>query len=813
MTSVSKNNGIVKVASVLAMLLLLAGCGKQDLYAPPGAPVEIVGRLPMPSQSFGVAAFGDYAFVGGGQAGLHTVDISDPTNPVLLATVGTNKTAEYTRCVRTFFNNQLQDFALTMEESEGFLAIEVTDPMNPVNTGFNTQSYWGYRFAVDRSADATEPYRVFVAEGYAGIRVAEVIADNSGGHTQGILSSSLGIAKGLDIVDNWVYVADDEMGLSVMDFSEASYDPSQGYPVVANADSPGWAEDVAIEGDYAFVADGWEGFTVFRIDAGETPVLVTNLDLSGYCQNIEVRDHLVGLASRNGGTHFLDVTDPAAPILLGTIVTSDAADLAFGEDGLVLVIDRDEGLVVLGGRGAFTDHTPPSPIMSLEAEGVNTTAMYLSWYATGDDYMMRPATSIEVRRSATPIEDETAWADATPVDAAIVPEAPGEAMALQVDDLDVGAVYHFAAKVTDDAGNVSALSNSASDTTLSGLVLMNGQVDVQIGTVDDTYTYEVIYLFPEAPAVAKVFIDDDTEGEDMTLDTAYDGFGDRYIHATTLSQGGDHTYYFYFEATGSDPYRLPVDDGTTFEGPGVGAVAFMMGSPDTEVGRDADETLHRVAFAAGLLVSPHEVTQAEWEAQGFTNNSVHVGDDLPVQNVSWLEAVQYCNELTANDDDVTTAAYDISGDIVTPVAGADGWRLPTEAEWEYACRAGTATAYYDGDITFLNCIGDDVLDGIGWYCANAGTAAHEVGGKTANADGLYDMSGNVREWCWDWYGEYPEELELDPRGPDSGTRRVVRGGSWYVTSQDCRSAAREGYYPDSTDDTIGLRVVRTVDVD
>jgi formylglycine-generating enzyme required for sulfatase activity len=133
---------------------------------------------------------------------------------------------------------------------------------------------------------------------------------------------------------------------------------------------------------------------------------------------------------------------------------------------------------------------------------------------------------------------------------------------------------------------------------------------------------------------------------------------------------------------------------------------------------------------------------------------------------------------------------------------ANGYRLPTEAEWEYACRAGTTTAYYTGDAE------DTALEAAAWYDANSGGTTHPVGKKTPNAWGLYDMHGNVYEWCWDWYGSYSSGAQTDPVGASSGSNRVMRGGSWFYYAQDLRSACRDSDNPSERGlDSIGFRLV------
>ena len=155
-----------------------------------------------------------------------------------------------------------------------------------------------------------------------------------------------------------------------------------------------------------------------------------------------------------------------------------------------------------------------------------------------------------------------------------------------------------------------------------------------------------------------------------------------------------------------------------------------------------------------------------------------------------------------------TPAYAVNGTSVTGDRGADGYRLPTEAEWEYPCRAGTMTAFHNGPIIDVGCDGPN-LDAIGWYCGNASSKTQEVAQEFRSARGLYDMSGNVFEWCWDWFEAYPTGPVTDPVGGASGTFRVTRGGSWYEEALCCRSAWRRGYVPFFRVHILGLRPART----
>jgi formylglycine-generating enzyme required for sulfatase activity len=239
----------------------------------------------------------------------------------------------------------------------------------------------------------------------------------------------------------------------------------------------------------------------------------------------------------------------------------------------------------------------------------------------------------------------------------------------------------------------------------------------------------------------------------------------------------------------------------------IPAGTFTMGSPTTEAGHDSDETLHQVTVS-GFYMSNHEVTQAEWIAVMGGNPSYFKGDNLPVERVTWYDAVNYCNALSSKEG--LTPAYTVSGTSVTWNRAASGYRLPTEAEWEYACRAGTTTPFSTGSNITTN---QANYDGLAPYNGNAAgiyrAKTTEVGSFTANQWGLYDMHGNVWEWCWDWYGTYPSGAQTDPMGASSGTYRVTRGGSWSDDGQILRSAWRGSNTPSLSVSTLGFRLLRS----
>ena len=220
---------------------------------------------------------------------------------------------------------------------------------------------------------------------------------------------------------------------------------------------------------------------------------------------------------------------------------------------------------------------------------------------------------------------------------------------------------------------------------------------------------------------------------------------------------------------------------------------FSMGTFEME-SVETDETQHTVTITRAFCMKATEVTQGEWQAEMGDNPSSFqgCGPNCPVEQVNWDDAVLYANALSRREG--LAECY-----VGSTFAGltCTGYRLPTEAEWEYAARAGTTGGSY-GE-----------LDAVGWYNVNSGGSTHAVGGKTANSFGLYDMLGNVWEWTGDWYGTYPGAV-TNPTGPTTGPFQVNRGGSWRGDARAARAAFRfSGSAPVDRGDGLGFRLVRT----
>jgi formylglycine-generating enzyme required for sulfatase activity len=218
---------------------------------------------------------------------------------------------------------------------------------------------------------------------------------------------------------------------------------------------------------------------------------------------------------------------------------------------------------------------------------------------------------------------------------------------------------------------------------------------------------------------------------------------------------------------------------------------FMMGSPESEERRRKDETQHQVTISKDYYLGATEVTQGQYEKVMGTNPSYFLGNEIketstnnPVEQVSWEDAVEFCKKLS---------------DLPEEKKAGRVYRLPTEAEWEYACRAGSKTAYSFGESS--KSLGD-----YAWFDGNRNNQTHPVGEKKANAWGIYDMHGNVWEWCSDRYGDYPKGAVSDPVEQLEGSDRVVRGGGWGDGAALCRSALRAGADPSDRSNRGGFRV-------
>lgn len=242
----------------------------------------------------------------------------------------------------------------------------------------------------------------------------------------------------------------------------------------------------------------------------------------------------------------------------------------------------------------------------------------------------------------------------------------------------------------------------------------------------------------------------------------------------------------------SNVFQMNIDRLPDFNMILVPSGTFQMGS---ESGNQDEMPVHTVNIDS-LYVAEHEVTQLLWRSVMGNLNEDYLGDEYPVANFGWYSAVEFCNKLSLIEG-LDTCYYHGADDIECDF-DANGYRMPTEAEWEYLCRAGTSGDYYDS-----------YLPDIAWFAGNSGFQRHPVGRKMPNSFGLYDMHGNLWEFCWDWYGEdyYSKSPVDNPKGPDNGNKDVLRGGSYADGEFFLRSANRS--FPHSDSSLCGLRIVKS----
>ncbi len=249
------------------------------------------------------------------------------------------------------------------------------------------------------------------------------------------------------------------------------------------------------------------------------------------------------------------------------------------------------------------------------------------------------------------------------------------------------------------------------------------------------------------------------------------------------------------EEAESPAEKLPPSEGFVL----VEAGSFQMGSA---IGGSDESPVHTVHISKPFYISKYEVTQKEWREVMGKDPSNFKGANLPVASVTWYDAVEFCNALSLKEG--LKPVYSGSGKNIRYDFSANGYRLPTEAEWEYAARGGNKSSGYK--YSGSNSAGD-----VGWYFSNSDRETHLVGKKRPNELGIYDMSGNVWEWCWDWKGDYTSGSVTDPRGRSSDLYRVLRGGGWSSYDVDLRAANRSSRGPGGGTSIHGFRPVRTAE--
>ena len=250
---------------------------------------------------------------------------------------------------------------------------------------------------------------------------------------------------------------------------------------------------------------------------------------------------------------------------------------------------------------------------------------------------------------------------------------------------------------------------------------------------------------------------------------------------STASTSGTNVLSSSSSSPSGNTITIPVKNGINIEMVKVEAGSFDMGATSEMENPNEDEKpVHRVTLTNNYYVGKYEVTQALWQAVMGSNPSSFKGYDLPVETVSWDDCQDFISKLNA----MTGKRF----------------RLPTEAEWEYAARGGKKSRGYQYS-------GSNTLDDVAWYYGNSGNKTHVVGTKHPNELGIYDMTGNVIEWCQDWYGSYSSSPQTNPIGAVSGSFRVYRGGGWFYSAGCCRSSSRDYRSPGGRGNYLGLRLI------
>jgi formylglycine-generating enzyme required for sulfatase activity len=813
-------------------LLALAGCGEQDLYKPPQSPFAVSGRVAAPATAFDVAVLGHYAYLAIGEGGLLAIDIQDPDHPRQVYWQDALKTYHAIEAVRTYEpDGSTHDLVYAVEGTEGlvpFDASQLPDSLIPLR-GSGTAAYDAQKACFAMPGNMTDSYDIYLADSWRAVTGFVSTPGNPGNLDQKARIETYGYTKDIAMSsDNThAYVADGEMGVTSIDGTRLR---QLQLTVVGNCDLPGTALGIAVEGDFIYVAAEAAGLQVLRAGADYIPHSVASLALPGECVGIAVRDHVAFLTAKDAGLYVVDVRDPNHPNLLGNVVTSYAVGVAVGEGNVVCIADRDEGLVVFRGPDLPADFTPPAMVTDLAARLADSTAVELRWTAPGDDGTTGTAALYHVYRSGAPF-DVTTLGQATELARRPVPKPAGTAQLMQIAGLTPGARYYFALRAEDEAHNLAPLSG-LTPVVMTVPTLTGTSVAPDSGDVATVFAFRVTYRDPEgdAPSVKTLILDGTERAMSAVSGTDY-AAGVVFEYQTTVGRGS-HEYQFAFDDGHGPLVRTAVTPGPRtppdpfeFTMVPITVGVFDMGSPADELGRDDDETTHAVTLTRPYLLGAAEVSQGTYTAVTGLAPFDFPGESRPAENVTFFDALRFCNALS--DRQGFTRAYTLAGEVfegghvvAATIAWdreANGFRLPTEAEWEFAARAGSTTALANGPLLVEHCEPDAGLDAIGWYCGNCDTGSgprpHDGARKAPNALGLYDMHGNVWEWCWDIYGAYPDGGASDPTGPagESWMQRVRRGGSWFYFARDCRSASRDAYWPGSNDNTLGFRLARNAD--
>jgi formylglycine-generating enzyme required for sulfatase activity len=483
-----------------------------------------------------------------------------------------------------------------------------------------------------------------------------------------------------------------------------------------------------------------------------------------------------------------------------------------------------------------TDKVAPGRVTDLKVADVGDSTVTLTWTAPGGDGTTGKVEAYEVRWLDSPIT-EPDWTAGTVAGPLPVPGVAGTPEAAVLDEVTSGAMRYFALKSRDEAGNWSIISNNDVQAWLGEPACRAEPDSLDFGDVQVGQWFDrECVIRNDGGGTLRTIVTSDCPSFTLRSGggTAALRHGEHQTVRIRFTPGAEGEERCWIQAGGPCGRVSGVARGVPSSPASMITIAtgvvFSMGSPFTETGRDTvDERSHPVRLTGSFRVGEREVTQAEWLVVMGWNESAPQRADRPVERITWYDAIDFCNRLSDREGylrvyDIGEISYDgnhIERAEVVPYWHHNGYRLPTEAEWEFACRAGTAGATFRGETTLFDCASlDPVLDPIAWYCGNSGGSTQPVGGRQDNPWGLGDVLGNVFEWAWDRYDvtygldfpplpAEPDSVVSDPVGPSTGESRVCRGGSWLVAPRECRSAYRKYHPPGNAYDDVGLRVVRS----
>ncbi|MBW2633820.1 MAG: SUMF1/EgtB/PvdO family nonheme iron enzyme, partial [Deltaproteobacteria bacterium] len=503
------------------------------------------------------------------------------------------------------------------------------------------------------------------------------------------------------------------------------------YGTAGSIETPGEARDVFVVGSFGYVAGGDNGFTVIDINDPMAPAIAATIDTPGFAERIVVSGSYAYTADGSGGLLIIDIRNASSPYIVGSDSTDGYAYNVAVTGTYAYVTHGGPGLSIMN----ISDPSDPVMIGDYVNTGGDARAVALvSSFAYVADWVVG-LQIINISDLSNPFIIKTYVTQGNPE---CIKVREGYAY-LGLDATNAFTVIDISD--TDNpilTGSIN-ISGSPSDIVLSGsFAYVATSEALHVINIEDPENLTLFQslIFPGAPLgifVANSYI--------QVATTA----GIHLVHIPDAHLEGDikTSYTNSFDMT----FNL------------IPAGTFTMGSPTGELGRYSDETEHEVTLTQSFYMQTTEVTQGQWQAVMGSNPSSFdsCGSDCPVEMVSWNDIQIFLSNLNA--------------------IGEGTYRLPTEAEWENTARAGSITALANGNISVTDCSYDENLDALGWYCYNSNSATHIVAQKIANDWGLYDMHGNVYEWCQDWYGAYPSTPVTDPTGSASGSERVIRGGS------------------------------------